>query len=91
MFLGRVVGNVTATRKAEQLDGTKFLLILPNASDRKKPGEAYVVAADATHAGVGEEVIVATGRAARLAMGDDALPVDAAVVGIVDGKELRDA
>lgn len=91
MFLGRVVGNVTATRKAEQLDGTKFLLILPNVSEEKKSKDDLVVAADATHAGVGEEVIVATGRAARLAMGDDALPIDAAVVGIVDGKEVQGA
>ena len=86
MILGKIVGNVTSTRKQETLSGFKFLLIQP----RIRPGNGaeglgdLFVAVDLTGAGVGEEVIVATGRAARLAMGKEDLPIDAAVIGIVD-------
>lgn len=45
--------------------------------------EAAVVCADCVGAGAGETVLVATGSAARLAVGQD-VPVDAAIVGIVD-------
>ena len=42
-----------------------------------------VVCADCVGAGTGETVLVATGGAARVAAGAS-IPVDAAVVGIVD-------
>ncbi|MCZ7645019.1 MAG: EutN/CcmL family microcompartment protein [Planctomycetota bacterium] len=88
MFLGRVIGNVHATRKDERLGGTKFLLIQP-APQEDKDSFMPVVAADRIGAGVGEDVIVAFGRAARLAMGDENLPIEAAVLAIVDGKEVH--
>ena len=82
MILGKVIGNLTSTRKQENLKGFKFLIIQPRAAD----GEAasLLVAIDLFGAGPGEEVLVSTGRAARLAAGREDLPVDAAVVGIVD-------
>ena len=88
MFLGRVIGNVTSTRKVDGLEGVKFLLVQPQPlHDKESTG--LVVAADATGAGVGEEVVVGYGHAARLAMGDEDLPIEAAVVAIVDGKEIH--
>ena len=88
MLLGKVVGTVTATRKTESLSGYKFLLVQPmtDAGDVKH-GE-MVVAVDVAGAGVGEEVILATGRAARLAVGNEQLPIDATVIGIVDGLQM---
>ncbi len=86
MILGKIVGTVTSTRKQETLGGFKFLLI----QKRMKQGDGdaalgeMFVAVDLTGAGTGEEVIVATGRAARIAMGKEDLPIDAAVIGIVD-------
>ena len=80
MLLGQVVGNVTATRKQAALAGYKFLVIQPEGS----PSGTVLVAADLMGAGVDERVIVATGRAARIAMSKEYLPIDAAVVGIVD-------
>jgi ethanolamine utilization protein EutN len=77
MLLGQVVGNVTATRKQAALTGQKFLVI-------RTEGGHTIVAVDLMGAGPDEQVIIATGRAARIAMGKDDLPVDAAVVGIVD-------
>jgi len=88
MFLGTVVGSVTATRKTDALTGSTFLLIQPlkNPSDPDKSN--VVVAVDLLGAGPGEGVIVATGRAARIAIGREDAPIDAAVIGIVDGANM---
>ena len=88
MFLGRVIGNITATRKVDKLEGVKFLLVQPQPL-KDKESTTLVVAADRLGAGIGEDVIVAFGRAGRLGMGDENLPIEAAVVAIVDGKEIR--
>ena len=88
MIFGKIVGTVTAARKTEALTGYKFLLIQPHlkpASGHEHSLGELVVAVDLLGAGIGEEVIVATGRAARIATGKEDLPVDAAVIGIVDG------
>lgn len=83
MFLGKVVGTVWSTKKIPNLEGLRFLLIHPLDSD-KAPKLDLVVAADTLGAGVGETVIVAYGRAARLAVANENVSIEAAVVGIVD-------
>jgi ethanolamine utilization protein EutN len=87
MLLATIVGSVTATRKADTLSGYKFLLVKPRgtSSSPRNETDEMLVAVDLLGAGVGEEVIVATGRAARIAIGKEDVPVDAAIVGIVDG------
>jgi ethanolamine utilization protein EutN len=91
MILATVLGSVTATRKTDALGGFKFLLLQPRArpGDKDNAAEEMLVAVDLLGAGVGEDVIVATGRAARIAIGKDDLPVDAAVIGIVDGTNVK--
>jgi len=86
MLLGKVVGMITSTRKEISLSGLKFLLIQPRTKLGGTELGEMLVAVDLMGAGVGEEVIVATGRAARLAMGKEDLPIDAAVIGIVDAR-----
>lgn len=81
MLLGIVIGNVWCTRKAERLTGQSLLLVAPEGHQ----GPA-LVCADQTGAGQGDRVLVARGSAARMAAGED-LPVDAAIVGIVDRVE----
>ena len=76
MLLGTVEGNLWATKKSERLVGQTFLTV--RLSD-----EQLLVCADCVGAGEGESVLVATGGAARVAAGRD-IPVDAAIVGIVD-------
>ena len=77
MKIGKVVGSVWATRKAQWLQGQTFLVV--------KVGDEQMVAADQVGAGTGDHVLLITGTvASRYCM--DA-PVDAAVVAIVDGKE----
>ena len=53
------------------------------AGARVRVGERLLVCADCVGAGEGETVLVATGGAARVAAGAE-LPIDAAIVGILD-------
>jgi len=94
MFLGRVVGEVWATRKVRDLEGKRLLVIeaLDERRDPAAPKVTPVVAADPIGAGVGEIVIVAFGKAARVACGGDGdLAYEAAVVGIVDDAQIPEA
>ena len=88
MRVGKVIGNIWATRKEESLLGVKLLIIQPinlvNGTSEKIP----FVAADIVGAGMGETVIVVGGSSARGAAGSKDISVDATVVGIVDGKEI---
>ena len=77
MLLGTVEGNLWATKKAAHLVGQTFLTV------RLVKSEQMVICADCVGAGEGELVLIATGGAARVATGQD-IPVDAAIVGIVD-------
>jgi len=94
MFLGKVVGELWATKKVRDLEG-KRLLVIEALDERREPGAPKVtpvVAADPIGAGVGEHVIVAFGKAARVACGGDGdLAYEAAVVGIVDDAEVPEA
>jgi ethanolamine utilization protein EutN len=84
MQLGRVTGTIVATVKVPGLTGIKLLIVQP--LDRElKPVGGQVVAADAVHmAGPGELVYVVAAREAAQAMPDPFVPVDHAIVGIVD-------
>ena len=76
MKIGKVVGSVWATRKANCLTGHTFLMV--------DTGKEDLVAADQVGAGVGDRVLLATGTvASRYCM--DA-PIDAAVIAILDDK-----
>lgn len=75
MLLGTVLGNIWATKKAPNLRGQAFLTV--------QVGDALYVCADCVGAGEGETVLITTGGAARVAAGAQ-IPIDAAIVGIVD-------
>ena len=84
MQLARVVGTVVATMKSPGLQGVKLLLVQPLDRDQRPVGDPQV-AADAVHmAGPGELVYVVAAREASLAMPEPFVPVDLAIVGIVD-------
>ena len=88
MFIGRVVGSLWATRKTENTSGVKFLIIQPYNLN-KAPNTDTVVAADVLGAGEGELVMVAYGRAARVAIGNENMSIEAAVIGIIDEYEVK--
>jgi ethanolamine utilization protein EutN len=89
MFLGKVVGTVWSTKKTPDLEGVRFLVVHPFDLD-KEPTINIVVFADRLGAGVGEVVICAYGKAARSAIGDQEMSIEAAVVGIVDRVDLQE-
>ncbi len=87
MFLGRVIGQVWASKKSADLEGKRLLLIRPldERTDPAAPKVGPVVAADPIGAGQGERVLVAFGKAARVACGGDGdFAFEAAIVGVVD-------
>jgi microcompartment protein CcmK/EutM len=89
MFLGKVVGTVWATKKTPDLEGVRFLIVHPYDLD-KEPTKNIVVVADRLGAGMGEIVLCAYGKAARSAIGDQEMSIEAAVVGIVDQMDLSE-
>jgi microcompartment protein CcmK/EutM len=93
MVLGLVVGTVVSTRKEEELQSLKLLLVKPCDPSGKPLSGVPVVAVDAVGAGVGEVVLYAAGSSARQTKVTKDRPVDATIMAIVDlideGGELR--
>lgn len=89
MKLARVVGRVFCTRQDPALAGKRLLLIEPLGWETGKPSGDPIVAVDTVGTGASEQVYFVAAREAAVAF-PDAPPVDAAVVGIVDGHQVRD-
>lgn len=83
MYLGVVTGTVVAQRKAAGLEGQKLLLVQPVDDTGRSTGDVQV-AVDTVQAGVGDRVYLVGSREAALALTPWFVPVDAAIVGIVD-------
>jgi ethanolamine utilization protein EutN len=88
VILARVVGRVWAARRDARLPASKLLVVQPYGIYEPALPTGHLVAVDDVDAGVGDDVIVALGRPARLAAGGDDRPVDAAILGVVDRVEL---
>lgn len=87
MEIGKVIGNVWATKKDEGIDGHK-LLVVDIMKTRKQGKESLLVASDIIGAGIGDMVLVCCGNSARCAVGEGRIPVDAAIVGIIDSLDM---
>ncbi|HOX22156.1 MAG TPA: EutN/CcmL family microcompartment protein [Elusimicrobiales bacterium] len=97
MKLARVCGRVFCTRQETAVEGKKLLLIQPmdwdSGADEGKP----IVAADCVGAGSGEKVFFVASREAIVAFQNcyetgcraSLPPIDAAIVGIVDGFQVN--
>lgn len=89
MFLARITGSIVATQKADSMVGQKLLVVEPlrvnekNKKDLQPTGRTFIVV-DAIGAGEGEVVLCVQGSSARFMPETKTLPVDAAIVGIVD-------
>jgi ethanolamine utilization protein EutN len=89
MQLATVIGTVVASQKYQGLEGIKLLVVQPLDRDQRPQGEP-VIAADATaQAGPGELVFIIASREAALALPETFVPVDHAIVGIVDEVDVR--
>ncbi|MGO1369289.1 MAG: EutN/CcmL family microcompartment protein [Senegalia sp. (in: firmicutes)] len=89
MIIGKVVGNVWATRKDEALNGYKLLVVKP-LDEYSKKDLATLVATDIIGAGIGDKVLVVKGSSARRALDKEGVPIDATIVGIIDEVDIAD-
>jgi len=83
LFLGKVIGNVWATRKYEALKSFKMLFVQPLNAKNENVGEP-IIAIDTVGAGTGETIFYITASEAVIPLPVDMAPVDASIVGIVD-------
>ena len=91
--MAEVIGQVVATKKDDSMLGRKLLLVRPRLVDESDPsrfrdGVNTIVAVDTVGAGEGELVMFCQGSSARQAAGLKTIPVDAAVVAIVDSVDV---
>jgi ethanolamine utilization protein EutN len=88
--LGRVLGSVVATEKAPGLEGIRFLIVQPLDKGSRPRGETLVAADAVSMAGPGELVYFVASREAAEALPERFVPVDHAIVGIVDDVHLEE-
>lgn len=89
MRMGRVVGNVWATRKEDGLSGIKLLIVQP-IDAHGNDIQSHMVAADRIGAGIGDEVLITSGGSARFILPkENPLPIDAVIIGIIDATEVK--
>lgn len=82
MIIGTVKNSVWATRKMDSLNGLKLMVV--EIEDNQLTSSSIIIAIDMVGAGSGERVLVTTGSAARVVFEDSFVPIDAAIVGIID-------
>ena len=84
MLFGRVRGTAVCTIKYPGTEGLKLLVVQP-LNKMMEPIGRLQVAADVVDAGIGDLCVMVRSREASLALLDDKfLPVDLALVGVVD-------
>ncbi|MCC7422732.1 MAG: EutN/CcmL family microcompartment protein [Planctomycetaceae bacterium] len=93
MFLAKVTGSVVATQKAESMVGQKLLVVEPlrvdekDQSSLKGTGRTFICV-DTVGCGEGEVVLIVQGSSARFTPQTGKLPIDAAIIGIVDTVQI---
>ncbi len=93
MFLARITGSVVATQKVDTMTGQKLFIVEPLRIDEKTkaslaPTGRTFIAVDPVGAGEGEVVLIVQGSSARFTEETKKLPVDCAIIGIVDNVQL---
>jgi ethanolamine utilization protein EutN len=90
MLLGRVHGTAVCTLKYPGTEGLKLLIVQP-LNKKLQPVGSLQVAADVVQAGIGDLCVMVRSREAALAMPDvKFVPIDLALVGIVDELVVED-
>ena len=82
MIICKVIGHVWATKKESSLEGLKLMVV------QLEETKTTHVAADIVGAGIGERVLVVSGSTARSIFKGGNVPVDMAIVGIIDNLEI---
>ena len=84
MYLCRVIGTVVASQKYQGLEGQKLLIVQPLSREHEPAGEPEVGVDTTKEAGPGDLVYCTGSREAALACRPWFVPVDTAIVGIID-------
>jgi ethanolamine utilization protein EutN len=90
MKLGRVIGTMVATIKAQGMEGLKLLIVRPLTSELKVEGDPFVATDASAQASTGDLVTYEASREAALLHNPSFVPVDHAVVGIIDQHAYED-
>jgi ethanolamine utilization protein EutN len=89
MNFGRVHGEVISTLKVDGIQGVNLLVVQP-LDKNLNPVETLQVAADVVEAGPGDLCLMVASREAALAMRRETfVPVDLAIIGIVDELSVK--
>jgi ethanolamine utilization protein EutN len=88
--IGRVIGDVVATRKDPGYHGVPLLLVQPLTAEGQPAGRP-LVAVDSVGAGVGEQVFFVRGKEASFPFHPAEPPADAGIVGILDHWSLGES
>lgn len=89
MLFGQVRGTAVCTQKYSGTEGLKLLIVQP-VDKHMRPLGGLQVAADVVQAGPGDLCVMVRSREAALAMPEiKFVPVDLALVGIVDELNVR--
>ena len=89
MIFGRVRGTAVCTIKYPEMEGMK-LLIVQQLDKQMQPVGALQVAVDVVMAGPGDLCVMVRSREAALAMREHKfVPVDLAIIGIIDQLVVR--
>ena len=84
MDIGKVIGTVVATRKDTSLHGIRLLVVQPLDDNGNSTGKPIVATDTHCQVGRGDTIYMVTGGDAAGVLPDRKMPVDAAIVGIVD-------
>ena len=88
MIIAKVVGTAVASLKLDALKASTLLVVSPADVQGNATGGAFL-AVDLVGAGNGELVVVSQGSSARMAIGQNTSPADAAIIGILDSLQYH--
>jgi ethanolamine utilization protein EutN len=88
MFLGKVIGTLVPAIIAEGLAGVPMLWVQPLDKHGEPMGRPLICADGTRMAGPSETIYWEASREAALTLDPSFVPVDHAIVGIVDGIQL---
>ncbi len=90
MKIGRVIGNLVASMKVDGMDGLKLLIVRPLTANLQPDGEPFVATDASAQAGEGCLVTYEASREAALLHAPRFIPVDHAIVGIIDQHNVEE-
>ena len=88
MLLGRVIGTVVPALTVKELSSTPLLWVQPLDREGKDEGEPLICADGTRMAGPGQIIYWVASREAALTLEPSFVPVDDAIVGLVDDVRL---